>query len=235
MTAIEIVKQLKALGKESYKKVLLKHGIEEPVIGVSIAELKKIQKRVKKDYQLSLDLYDTGFYDARYLAGLIADETKMTRQNLQHWLATSNGAALCGNVVAWIAAESAHGRELGLEWIESKKENAALTGWATYTSLVSITDDADLDLDELKRLLKQVERSSHQQPDNTRRAMNGFVIALGTYVKGLTEAAIKAAEKIGPLEVDVGDTECKVPFAPEYIEKARKRGVIGKKRKTARC
>jgi hypothetical protein len=36
-----------------------------------VEELKKIQKRIKKDYQLALDLYDTGIYDAMYLAGLI--------------------------------------------------------------------------------------------------------------------------------------------------------------------
>ena len=37
-------------------------------------DLKKYQKRIKKDYQLSLDLYDSGVSDAMYLAGLIADE-----------------------------------------------------------------------------------------------------------------------------------------------------------------
>ena len=46
MTAADIVAQLKPLGKESYKKVLLKHGIQEPVLGVSVEQLKKIQKRI---------------------------------------------------------------------------------------------------------------------------------------------------------------------------------------------
>ena len=45
--------------------------------------MKKIQKRVKMDYQLALDLYDTGIADAMYLAGLIADDAKMTRKDLQ--------------------------------------------------------------------------------------------------------------------------------------------------------
>jgi hypothetical protein len=33
----------------------------------------------------------------------------------------------------------------------------------------------------------------------------------------------------------MGETACKEPFAPEYIEKIRQRGGIGKKRKSARC
>ena len=49
MTAADIVKKLKPLGAESYKKVLLNHGVPEPVFGVKIEELKKIQKVVKKD------------------------------------------------------------------------------------------------------------------------------------------------------------------------------------------
>lgn len=79
MTAKEVVEQLKALGSDAYKKTLQKHGVQEPVFGVKIEELKKIQKRIKKDYRLALDLYDTGIYDAMYLAGLIADDAKMTK------------------------------------------------------------------------------------------------------------------------------------------------------------
>jgi 3-methyladenine DNA glycosylase AlkD len=235
MTAAEIVQELKPLGSETIKKVLLKHGIKEPLFGVKIEELKKIQKRIKKDYQLALDLYDTGIYDAMYLAGLIADDPKMTRKDLQHWVDKATCNALCGSTVAWVAAESLHGWDLALEWIESKKENTAVTGWATLSSLVGIKDDAELDLAELKRLLQRVQKTLPKEPDRVRYAMNGFVIAVGTYVQPLTDVALQTARKIGEVSVDVGDTSCKVPYAPDYIEKVQKRGVIGKKRKTAKC
>ena len=62
-----------------------------------------------------------------------------------------------------------------------------------------------------------------------------FVIAVGIYVKSLNALAKKTGEKIGVVTVDMGDTACKVPFAPDYIKKAEKRGSIGKKRKSARC
>jgi 3-methyladenine DNA glycosylase AlkD len=235
MTAQQIVAELKPLGRESYKNILLNHGIQEPVFGVSIENLKKIQKRIKKDYRLALDLYDTGIYDAMYLAGLIADDARMTKKDLQRWLDKANCSSLCGFTVAWVAAESPHGRELALKWIESKKEREAAAGWATLTSLVAITDDADLDLAELKQLLKRVEKTIHQQPDDVRYQMNGFVIAVGSYVKPLTDLAIQAAEKIGPVSVDMGNTSCKVPSAADYIRKVQQRGSIGKKRKTAKC
>jgi 3-methyladenine DNA glycosylase AlkD len=235
MTAAEIVQELKPLGSESTKKVLLKHGIKEPLLGVKVEELKKIQKRIKKDYQLALDLYDTGIYDAMYLAGLIADDLKMTKKDLQRWADKATSNALCGSTVAWVAAESLHGWELALEWIESKKESVAVTGWATLNSLVGIKDDAELDLAALKRLLQRVQKTLPQEPNRVRHAMNGFVIAVGTYVQPLSDLALQTAQKIGKVSVDVGDTACKVPYAPEYIEKVQKKGVVGKKRKTAKC
>src|SRR5262245_38498412 len=119
MTADQIIKQLRPLGAASYKKVLLNHGIKEPVLGVKISELKKIETKGHRDYQLALSLYATGIYDAQYLAGLIADETKMTAKDLRRWLATANCPALCGYAVAWVAAESAHGWDLAVEWIDS--------------------------------------------------------------------------------------------------------------------
>ena len=87
MNAQAIQDEIKPLGSESYKRVVMKHGVAEPCYGVKIGDLQKIIKRVKKDYQLALDLYEMGIYDAMYLVGLIADDAKMTKKNLKDWLA----------------------------------------------------------------------------------------------------------------------------------------------------
>ena len=233
MTAKEILKELKPLGSDSYKKVMLNHGVKEPFFGVKISDLQKIQKRIKKDYQLALDLYDTGNYDAMYLAGLIADDARMTKKDLQHWIANATHEPLASSTVPWVAAGSPHGWELALEWIDSKKPLTTEAGWATLRSLVSIKDDVDLA--ELKRLLERVRKTIHQAPNDVRSSMNSFVIAVGSYVPPLTDTAIQTAEKIGPVTIDMGKTSCQVPFAPDSIRKVQKRGAIGKKRKSAKC
>jgi 3-methyladenine DNA glycosylase AlkD len=235
MRAEEIVEQLRPLGKDAYKKVLINHGVKEPLFGVKIEDLKKIQKRIGKDYQLALDLYDTGIYDAMYLAGLVADDPKMTKKDLREWVVKSNCAMLSEYTVPWVTAESKHGRELALEWIESRKESVAAAGWATLSGLVAIKDDAELDLAELKRLLQRVQKTIHQQPNRVRYVMNSFIIAAGSYVKALTDIALETAAKVGPVSVDMGGTACKVPSAAEYIRKVQDRGSIGKKRKTTKC
>jgi hypothetical protein len=57
MTATSILDELRLMGRESTRKVLMKHGAAEPCFGVKIADLKIIQKRVKVDYRLALELY----------------------------------------------------------------------------------------------------------------------------------------------------------------------------------
>ncbi len=235
MTLSEVVEELKSLGKVSIKKVLMNHGAREPFFGVKVEDLKKIQKRIKMDHALALELYDTGISDAMYLAGLIADDAKMTKKDLQRWVAQAYWYMIGEYTVPWVAAGSKYGWELALEWIDSKKENVAAAGWATLSSLVSIKDDAELDLAALKQLLPRVQKIIHEQPNRVRHVMNGFVIAAGSYVPALTDQALATAEKVGQVSVDMGGTACKVPSAPEYIQKAQDRGAIGKKRKSAKC
>src|SRR5262245_50781061 len=150
MTAQQIVAELKVLGSDAVKKLFLKHGAREPFFGVKIEDLKKIQKRIKKDYQLALDLYDTDNSDAMYLAGLIADDERMTKKDLQRWVKGAYWHILSEYTVPWVAAGSPHGRELALEWMESDNERVAAAGWATLGSLVATKPDDELDLAELK-------------------------------------------------------------------------------------
>ena len=236
MTATQVLKELKPLGRESYKRVLFNnYGVREPCFGVPIAELKKFQKRIKMDYQLALDLYNTGNYDAMYLAGLIADDARMTKKDLRRWVDKAYAGSLPGATVPWVAAGSPHARDIALEWIESPKPIVASAGWATLSCLVALKPDADLDLAELKQLLLCVQETIHQAPDVVRYQMNGFVISVGCYVKALTELAIEAGQKIGLVTADLGNNDCQVPSAPDYIRKVERRGGIGRKRKTVKC
>lgn len=234
-TAAEIVAELQKLGSESIKKVLLKHGAREPFFGVKVEDLKKIQKRVKKDHALALALFDTGISDAQYLAGLIADPPQMTRAQLQKWAKTASWGMVSEYTVPWVAAESRFGPELARAWIDSKKEDIAAAGWSTWSSVVAIKPDEELDRAELEKLLNRVQAEIHAAPNRVRYVMNGFVIAVGSYVPALTAKAKAVAKAVGPVEVDMGGTACKVPDAGAYIAKVEGAGRVGRKRKTAMC
>jgi len=91
-----------------------------------------------------------------------------------------------------------------------------------------------LDLAEIKALLKRIEKEIDNNLNRVKYCMNGFVIAVGAYVPSLSKQAKATAKKLGKVEVDVGNTACKVPVALAYIEKLEKSGRAAKKRKAIR-
>jgi hypothetical protein len=159
----------------------------------------------------------------------------MTKEDLNRWAAQADNKSLSESTVPWVASEGRFGWELALDWIDSDRDNIASSGWSTLSCLVSLKENTDLDLDRLKGLLHRVQETIRQQPNRVRSVMNGFVIAVGSYVAPLADIAMATAEKIGKVPVDVGATDCKVPYAPDYINKARARGSLEKKKKTVKC
>ena len=234
MKAAEILAQLENMGNEGTARVLRNHGAHDPCLGVKIGDMKALQKRLKRDYSLSLELYDSGIYDAMYLAGLVADPERMTKKDLTRWIKTAS-RPIASYVVGPIAAGSPAGWSQALAWIKSKKEIENIAGWATVAATASLYPDDELDLDEYQRLLTEVERTIHAAKDAVRYEMNAFVISVGSYIGSLTETAIETGQRVGVLKVDTGKTACEVPFAPDYIQKVKARGSIGKKRKSAMC
>lgn len=235
MTTKEILSELEKYGNEQTKNTYIKHGAKEPLFGVKVQDLKKILKKTKKNHELSLELYATGNYDAMYLAGLMADEKQITKQQLELWVSQAYWSYLSEYAVPWVAAETEYGFELGLKWIQSDIESIASAGWGTLAYFAAVNEDEKLDTKAYIKLLDTVEKEIHNAQNRVRYAMNGFVIAVGTYVKALTEKSKEVAKKIGKVSVDAGGTACKVPFANDYIDKVIDKGRIGIKRKTARC
>ena len=235
MTLSEIMISLEKSGDSQTKKTHMTHGAREPMFGVKISELKTILKKTKKNHELSLQLYATGNSDAMYLAGLMADETKISKEQLNNWVKNAYWSYLNEFAVPWVASETKFGFDLGMEWIQSDNENIAAAGWSTLSSFAAITPDAQLDINAYSILLDKVSYEIHQAPNRVRQTMNAFVIAIGTYIKDLTDKSLETAHKIGKVTVDMHGTACKVPSADEYINKHIKAGRIGVKRKMARC
>lgn len=235
MTAEETLSELEKYGDEKTKNTYITLGAKEPLFGVKVQDLKKILKRTKKNHELSLELYATGNYDAMYLAGLMADEKQITVDQLETWVGQAYFSYLSEYTVPWVAAETEHGFELGLQWIQSDVETTAAAGWGTLAYYAAVNEDQQLDAKAYIKLLDTVEKEIHGAQNRVRYAMNGFVISVGTYVATLTAKAKDVAKKIGKVTVDVGGTACKVPLANDYIDKVVAKGRVGVKRKTARC
>jgi len=228
---------LKKKGSEKTRKTYARHGMAtERMFGVSMADLKVIAKKIKGEQALACGLYETGNLDAMYLAGMVADGSQMTEKQLNGWAeGAANMKMVSEYTVPWVAVENPRARDLAIRWIKSKKEHVASSGWCTYAGLVATRPDAELDLAEIEKLLATIVKGINGTQNRVRYTMNGFVIAVGTYVKPLLKKVKASAREIGEVSVDVGDTACSIPLATAYIEKIEAAGRVGQKRKTIRC
>lgn len=231
----EIMKELASAATPQTKKTYLRHGAVEPVFGVRIGDLKPLQKKLKGEQKLAMELYATKNSDAMYLAGLIADGSKMNKRQLDQWAKAATWHMIAGSTVPWVASEHPQAVPIACKWIDSKKELVATAGWATLSSVAASVSDELLPVETYSALLDRVAEQIYSSPNRVRYTMNDFVICVGTYMAPLADKALATASKLGVVEVDMGDTQCKVPDAASYILKSRRGVKVAPKRKTTRC
>ena len=191
----QIMSELKKKGSAQTRKIYANHGASDNLFGVKVADMKVIAKKIKGDQELALQLYDTGNLDAMYLAGIVADGTQMSRKQLDDWAKASDWYMISEYTVPGVAHESEYAHALAKKWIKSKSENIASAGWSTYAGIMATRPDNELDLTEIKSMLKEIESKIHKAKNRVRYTMNGFVIATGSFVKPLLKQAMSNGQE----------------------------------------
>jgi 3-methyladenine DNA glycosylase AlkD len=176
--------------------------------------------KIKKDHELAQQLWKSGNHDARYLATMVAIPAKMDEALLDSWVQDLDNYVIA-DAFGGFANQTSFAQEKAIEWIKSSQEFVARTGWHLLAHLAMKMDDLpDAFFDPY---LKIIEREIHLKPNRTREGMNNALIAIGIRKPALMEKALTTAEVIGEVDVDHGQTNCKTPFAPDYIERTVKR------------
>lgn len=218
MSLAETMRELELAGSEQTRKTYARHGAAEPMFGVSFATLKILLKRIGVDHELACALWETGNFDARNLAVKVVDPMRLTSADLDRWAREASAPKMCGGYVAMLASERPDATGKVVEWLATKDAWARAAGWVLVCQLAS-RDVATPDV-WFAEQLATIERTIHAAPSSEREAMNMAVMAIGCRSDSLRTAAIAAAQRIGKVKVDHGDTACKTPDAVAAIEKA---------------
>lgn len=213
---VDILNELESLGSEQFRKTYRRHGVLGDQFGVSTANLQKLQKRIKVDHALALNLWRSGNYDARVFATMIADPKQATPELLEEWVNDCDNYGICG-YVAGFAGKTAFAVEKATEWVKSDEEWRGRTGWLTLAGLAENTPD--LPDQFFEDYLAIIERDIHTAKNYARLAMNSALIAIGIRNDHLEKLTMEATSRIGKVDVDHGDTNCKTPDAADYIQK----------------
>lgn len=216
MLAGDVLQELESLGKEQYRRIYARHGVKGAMFGVSTADLKAVQKKIKRDHALALELWDSGIEEARELATLIADPAQVTSELAETWVRELDNYGITG-YFSDLIGKTPIIREKMEGWIKSDEEWIGRAGW----TLLAIMAAQDMSLPDsyFEPYLADAEQRIHTAKNRIRDAMNNAIINIGLRNEALREKAVAAAERIGTVDVDHGDTACKTPNAIAYIEK----------------
>jgi 3-methyladenine DNA glycosylase AlkD len=213
----QVMADLRAAGTAQNRKVYGRHGVTGEQFGVSFGFMRPYARKIGTDHALAEPLWTTGNHDARMLACMVGDGAKMSSKALDGWLKDIDNYVLC-DAFSGLVARSEHALAKVRAWTKSKSEYTRRCGYGTLASLLS--NERDVPADLAKEMLGRIEREIHASANRARESMNRTLICIGTYVDGFEAEAIAAAKRIGPVEVDHGETGCKTPDAASYIVKS---------------
>ncbi len=216
MNLKEVLARLQAYGTAQNRKVYARHGAGDKRYGVSFTNQKKLKKEIGVDQALCRGLWATENFDARVLAMMIADPEATTKAELNRWIAETDNYVLA-DAVAGVASQTKHAVELMREWQTAKDEWTSAAGWTTLSHCLA--HEMSFERTVLLNDLRTIERTIHSRPNRTRYSMNQALISIGSLGGELQIRAVAAANRMGMVQVDHGQTGCKTPDPVSYIPK----------------
>jgi len=124
--------------KSSPKDVgnLTRFGINaKNALGVSMANIQVLAKRLGRSHELASALWKTGCYEARMLASLVDEPERVTPAQMERWCRDFDNWGICDTVCFKLFDQTPHAWEKAAEWCGRSAEFEKRAGFALLASL----------------------------------------------------------------------------------------------------
>jgi 3-methyladenine DNA glycosylase AlkD len=190
-----VVAELRALGSEKNRAGMARYGINtRRAFGVSIAQLRPIARRLKPNHDLALELWKSGWHEARLLAALIDEPGKVTAEQLDSWVADFDSWDLCDQACSKLFVRTPFTEAKIVEWAEDEREFVRRAGFAL---LVAYTVHGKKVPDRrFLAYLDLVERHAADPRNFVKKAVNWALRQIGKRSMALHRPALALAERL---------------------------------------
>lgn len=130
-----IIKQLKSLGTDKNLAGMARFGIAtDKAFGVPHPALHAIAKQHRKDHALALELWESGYHEARLLAAFVDDPKQVTKAQMDAWVGEFHSWDICDTVTGHLFEPTPYAFDKAYQWTRSKREfvrraGLAMMGW----------------------------------------------------------------------------------------------------------
>ena len=195
MTIDEVIDILKQKSNEKHLAGMAHFGISGvKALGVNMPDLRKLAKKIKKDHQLALGLWDTGIHEARILASMIDDPKQVTTQQMDQWTADFNSWDVCDQVCGNLFDRTEFAIEKAIEYSASEAEYVKRCGFVLMAEFAVHNKKAE-DKEFLK-FFPIIEREAWDERNFVKKAVNWALRQIGKRNSNLQSIAIETAKRI---------------------------------------
>lgn len=175
---------------------MARYGIKSTgcVLGISTKPLFAIAKQIGTNQALALELWQTGIYEARILAALIADPKQMKISIMNLWVKDFDNWAICDGVCMHCFRNTPYAHELALKWVKQKQEFIRRAGFTLIATLC--VNDKKADDTAFLKYLPLIKKYATDERTYVKKAVNWALRQIGKRSLKLNPYAIKAAEEI---------------------------------------
>ncbi len=114
---------LKRTGKRRNVEGMARYGIvAKKVFGVSVGDIARYAKPLRKQHALALALFNTGWYEARLMAAFVADPGQLTVAEMNAWCKKFENWADCDHACFHLFDKSPHAWGRVHAWATKKGE-----------------------------------------------------------------------------------------------------------------
>ena len=175
---------------------MARYGIKSTnnVLGLTANELFSLAKNIGTNQALALELWQSGIYEARILAALIADPKQIKKSTMNSWAKDFDNWAICDGVCIHCFRDTPYAHELAAKWIKRTPEFVRRAGF-TLIATLAVHDKKSSDSVFLRYLLV-LKKYSTDERNYVKKAVNWALRQIGKRNVKLNAAAIKTAKEI---------------------------------------
>jgi 3-methyladenine DNA glycosylase AlkD len=193
--ASRLVRELRAAGSEENRAGMARFGIRaEGVLGVPIAVLRPLAKRVGRDHDLAQALWDSGVHEARILASMVDEPEKVTTAQMEAWARDFDSWDLVDQCCGNLFARTPMAYRMAERWAGRRPEFVKRAGYSLMAQL-AVKDKRATDA-PFERFLELVERGADDDRNFLRKAVNWALRQIGKRNDRLRQKAVRTAERI---------------------------------------
>ncbi|RZK14115.1 MAG: DNA alkylation repair protein [Pedobacter sp.] len=162
--------------------------------GIRVPNIRKLAKTIGKNQDLSLQLWETGFHEARLLASFIGDYKLVTETQINSWAKDFNSWDICDQACANLFVKTPYFKSKVLEFAQAEEEFVKRTGFVLMAcAAVHLKKEAD---ETFLEFLPIIEREAYDNRNFVKKAMNWALRQIGKRNAFLHPYAIETANNI---------------------------------------